>query len=423
MDSKKKCNLYFLSAFFLNLAVIEVSFPSLGIRGELFAEVGTNFLYHARYTGFWENLLKTDTGYLPLFPRLISLLVHGVFPDYWFPFIVNQMTFVVVSLAGALMNLDQFQCVFKNRWVTWFFSVLYCFHHDYDQFALVNIGYAFVPVVFFVYVKEFVKPAEGIDYTGLGIVGLAFLSKAAYLSFFPALMFAFYLSLKLKQKNLFWISSIGMLFLLVQLLMLLLHKQEGPKAQAAPLVQTFGVWLAYCGTMIAQTLFPVIKGARVLNLFLLILATAGTLWISLQLFFKNRVKAKVIIFSLMVLFGAAVILEKSFGIRFDGPGFGFASTKFFWDRGKLISHYAAFFLVVYLVLNSIEQKKYLQFLLPYIFIINFATLGNRIFYDRDLYKNEAQSFSHWKRDYPLTLQSEFCIPINPKGWKFCYPGK
>lgn len=423
MQRNNILNPFFISAFVLNLVIIELSFTSLGLRGELFAEVGTNFLYHARYSGFWENILKTDTGYLPLFPRLISLFVHYIFPDYWFPFIVNQITFIVVSLAGASLNLERFKIIFNNRWVTWFFSILYCFHHDYDQFSLVNISYAFVPLVLFVFAKELLKPSDFIDRPGLVIIGLAFLSKAAYLSFFPALLGAFVLAEKFKYKNLKWLSIIGMSCLVIQVAMLVVNRHEGPKTQEASLVQSFGVWLAYCGSMIHQTVFPIIKGAQLINIALWCLAVLSLLFIVWDICRKQSSLAKVIVFSSIVLIGSAVILDKSFGIVFDEPGFGFAGTRFYWDRGKLISHYASFFLVVYFVINSVELKKYFRFVLPYLFIINFSVLANRIFYDRDLYKTEIQSFSHWKRDYPLTLQNEFCIPINPKGWKFCHSGK
>lgn len=423
MNSKHNWNYFFLSAFLLNLAIIEVSFPSLGIRGELFAEVGTNFLYHARYSNLWENILKTDTGYLPLFPRIIAVFVHAFFPEYWFPFIVNQTTFVVVSLAGALLNLDRFKTVFNHRWATWFFSVLYCFHHDYDQFALVNISYAFVPAVFFVFARALLKSTDSLDGLGLAIIGLAFLSKAAYLSFFPALVATLLLGFKTKSRNLTLLSIFGIAFLLIQGVMLKLHMQEGPKSQATPMVEVLVGGIAYCASILNQTFFPIIKGALTLNAGLSILAIGVIVFIILQSRREQASEFQVALFSSIVLIGAALVLSKSFGIKFEDNLFGFASTRFLWDRGKLISHYASFFLVVYLVVNSVKLKKYLRYVLPYVFIINFSTLGNRIFFDRDPFKTDAQSYSHWKRDYNLTLKKEFCVPINPKGWEFCHPDK
>jgi len=418
MQKQLDVNPFFLSAFFLNLLIIEFSFPSLGIRGELFAEVGTNFLYHARYSSFWENILKSDCGYLPLFPRLISLVIHFLFPDYWFPFLVNQLTFVTVSLAGAMLNFERFHTVFNQRWLTWFFSVLYCFHHDYDQFALVNISYSFVPLVFFVFVQELLKPASSIDYLGLVILAIAFLSKAAYLAFFPALLASYLLGLKMKQKNLQWLSLAGMAFLIVQVLMLILNNHEGPKVEGASLAQSLVNSVAYSGAILHQTLFPVIKGASFINLVLWIVALILMGALAFEVGFK-----RVVFFASIVLACSSLILEKSFGIVFDEPGLGFASNRFYWHRGTLISHYAAFILVVYLVLYSERLKRYRPIAMIWVFIINFSVLGNRIFYDRDPFRKEVNSFSHWERDYPQTVQKDFCIPINPKGWKFCHSRK
>lgn len=418
MLNTKKWNLFFLTSFLLNLIIIEVSFPSLGLRGELFAEVGTNFLYHARYTGFFESLLKTDTGYLPLFPRLISMFVHGVFPDFWFSLIVSQVTFIGVSLAGALLNLERFQNIFNHRKLTWVLSILYCFHHDYDQFALVNISYAFVPLIFFILSALVLNPEKKVGLLGPCIIALVFLSKAAFLSFFPALLLVLLWGVKFKQKNSVVTSCVGILCLMIQVGMLMYHRNEGPSTQANSIVVSLENELGFCGTMIQQTLFPLIKDAHGINLLLFMIALAATLGLIFAIRWKPEVFRVALIF-ISVLIGATIILDKSFGVKFDEPGLGFASTRFYWDRGKLISHYAAFFLILYLVIHADKLKKYSKVLVGYVLLINFSVLGNRVFYDRDPYRYEEYSFSHWKKDYPLTLEKEFCVPINPKGWRFC----
>lgn len=203
-ESKKRCYAVFgvLTGMFLAIFYI---YDSSVILEPTYAEAVTNFMKFAREESFMTNLFLTDAGYLPLFPRLITLFFIKLlrFPA------AEALYFMQISASILCCMMWAFFCLypFKKylpltlRVVFCMMTMAVCFHAETLFFT--NFPYwGILPILLMLLsdMKEWTKAEFGLS-TGFGM--LICLSKGAYAVIFPFMLIYllfFYTELNKRQK-------------------------------------------------------------------------------------------------------------------------------------------------------------------------------------------------------------------------------
>ena len=211
-ESRKRCNAVFwvLSATFL--AVFYIYDSSVMIE-PTYAEAVTNFMKYAREEGFFRNLLITDAGYLPLFPRLITLFYIKVvrLPAADALYFMQMTACVICSMMWAFFCLYPFRKYMSLplRVVFCLLVMAVCFHQETLFFT--NFPYWGILLILLTLLSE-MKEWSKIQFGTLILLGALFcLSKGAYAVILPFMLLylCFFYTELTKRRKLFGLCMTG----------------------------------------------------------------------------------------------------------------------------------------------------------------------------------------------------------------------
>ncbi len=143
LNKFKNLNWYFLLSFLSIFVYIFFKYPTLSYHSELWAEQGTNYLYHAINSSFMVNLLATDAGYLVLIPRLIAYFAVKIFPIYYFPYLTNLFGLIFVSFTISFINSCKFRSLISSDCYRFVISLIlgYFLLPYHENLTYVNFSY------------------------------------------------------------------------------------------------------------------------------------------------------------------------------------------------------------------------------------------------------------------------------------------
>ena len=106
-NNKKLYGLVLLMIFFM----INVKVPIVSFHAEPYVETLSNFLIYGIRKSFMQNLLIPDAGYLPLFTRIIGLVIIKIFGFNlkWTVFLMQNIGVLLIASFSSLFVMDKFK--------------------------------------------------------------------------------------------------------------------------------------------------------------------------------------------------------------------------------------------------------------------------------------------------------------------------
>lgn len=186
IESKRQCFAVFGILTLMFMAMIYLLDSSIYLE-PTYAEAVTNFLKFAREEKFTDNLFITDAGYLPLLPRVITLLYVKVLriPSSYVLYFMQFTACLICSMIWAFFVLYPFRGIMKlpNRILWCILVMLTCFCEETLFFTNhAYWGIYFLLLMMIADLKEF----HGLSYICLTAFGaLVCLSKGTYAVILP----------------------------------------------------------------------------------------------------------------------------------------------------------------------------------------------------------------------------------------------
>lgn len=203
-ESKKQCYAVFAVLTGMFLAVFYIYDSSVMLE-PTYAEAVTNFMKFAREKSFTENLFLTDAGYLPLFPRLITLFFIKLlrFPAAEALYLMQMCACILCCMMWTFFCLYPFRkyMPLALRVVFCIITMAVCFHSETLFFT--NFPYWGILPILLILLSDMKAWNKAEFWMGTGFGMLICLSKGAYAVIFPFMLLYllfFYTELNRRQK-------------------------------------------------------------------------------------------------------------------------------------------------------------------------------------------------------------------------------
>lgn len=253
IESRGKCLAVFGVMTIMFMAVIYVLDSSIYLE-PTYAEAVTNFLRFAREEKFMANLLITDAGYLPLLPRLITLLFVKVLrvPAAYVLYFMQITACMLCSMVWSFFVLYPFEGVIRlpGRILWCVLVMLTCFYEETLFFT--NHAYWGIYLLLLLLVADLERFPRWI-YAGLLAVGaIICLSKGTYVVMLPLMMLCLFLfrkSVGRREKTFTWVIG-GAAFL--QLLYSFSGQGDGGSWIDTASMSQIGYWFRLIGRIFAE---------------------------------------------------------------------------------------------------------------------------------------------------------------------------
>lgn len=202
LSGKNTERVFWLTAIIIALQ-ITLKYTATVLSGEAYYEVPGVYLGNIFLNG-WNGILQDDAGYLPILPRIISILIIRVFNLVQFaPLIYALISVSVISLILSFITLNQFDSKMSLCARFTFSIILGCSQllvvHS-QMIFFINMAYFGSILLLFVYWLG--EDSESI-WPWMALSGLLVASKGTFLILIPVLFVPLLLSYKGKKKKLF----------------------------------------------------------------------------------------------------------------------------------------------------------------------------------------------------------------------------
>lgn len=404
--------LFFISFSLLYFYYI-LKYPTLSYKSEVWAEHGTNYLYHAYNSSLLTNLFKTDAGYLVWLPRIIALITSYISSPFYFIYITNFIGLAIISYCASFINRRNFKHLIPSDGNRFFLSLMmgvFLFPH-YENFTFINFSYyGFLFCLFLIFMKkEYLPRKEFLVYSVLN--ALFVISKSQFIAFLPVFLVAMWCHFKKGERKsaLFFLPSI--ITLLIQIVSILLFSQRyvlsktaiggGPSSVISQMAKGFFIWTQGYAVNFEFLKFPVL--------------TNSVSWLVIIFYFfwlyRKYSKGQMplthfllpIVFNLVAL-GYVLISTMR---HFLNDGFGFDVVYFSFGRASFLV-YPLMWVSAFIVFSNYKKRK-----IPLVFLVYVAIFvhpSNLTIGDDSYYRTIS---SNWERYHVLADEKKFLIPINP----------
>ena len=210
-EDRSKCLAAFCIMTVMFMAIIYLLDSSIYLQ-PTYAEAVTNFLQYAKDKKFTDNLLITDAGYLPLLPRLITLLFVKVMriPNIYALYFMQITACLLCGMIWSFFVLYPFRRLMKlpNRILWCILVMLTCFCEETLFFTNhAYWGIYFILLMLLADSKEF----HGWVYAGLTVFGAIFcLSKGTYAVVLPlAILVMFFMHRSMDRRERIFMCVVG----------------------------------------------------------------------------------------------------------------------------------------------------------------------------------------------------------------------
>lgn len=400
--------------------------PSEGYSAELWAEMGTNYLRYGMSDGFWSNIVRTDAGYLVLYPRLIAFLLSLSDWGVWnFPLlaqIVAHLSIAFFSAAVIFSKINPMQATVSFRLLL---ALVIGLYPGYELRTYVNFTYLAFPLITFSLFWDLRFFGKVMRWPLLLLVIILIASKGLFIIFLP--LFVLRLTWDIRQ----WRGAANILFsglvvmvLLWQLQVMLGNNTKVNTLSQFSLLHFLSEWLPYYFHLFSA-LF--VRKPPVFIAFLLSLIVV--FWVGVRFWKIVRVTG---LFSEQSLFLATLLFLGS-GMLFINyvvslkEEFILPISVKFWDVGapQMNRQYVGINLTVIILLLVLVQfsRHWLRQIVPLLVLLLAVRCEYFAFGKADLYARPEDSFSDWVAFRNSLQQPLSFIPVNPYPWYLINGGK
>ena len=191
-ENRKVCNLIQIILLISYVAVSYI-YSSIFFFEPVWAEAVTNFMHNALNKSVLENLVISDAGYLPLFQRLISIIIIKVFhiKAYYALYIMQILSYVISGYVLSFLVKIQFKSYMplRYRYIMYLIFIMQMTTNYTGAFInFINYG-IIVILMYFLVDSDAWSKWEFICICGFSC--LSCMSKGQYVIIFPFMMLCF----------------------------------------------------------------------------------------------------------------------------------------------------------------------------------------------------------------------------------------
>ncbi len=428
-EEKNNKKLYIVTVL-LVYTLISVKAPTLTFKAEPFAEQIFNFLDNGRNLSFWKNLYTMDAGYLPLFQRIVGLLIIKTRLNVRIvSFLMSNISILIIGLMVSVFTLNNYRKYGERSYrflMSLIFGVFNILSASYiETHVFIDFGYMNLFLLFFITLLDFEKIKRSKFISLMGLVFLLSLSKPQTIILLPLCIILLILLKKIIQKReKIFIVTISLASLIqtiyIYMNMRIWIKGDEPKVT---ILKIFNVGTHQVVQQFINLFYPGMAEPNqdIFNmnmLFLILLILLIT--ICLFLFYKNKDKDSLLLLVLLgIIFGSSYfnVITR----MWDGEDV--------WTQmlGARNNRYAALikisFILIFLLLPTcikkldiLKKRKFslykLKFNYFFSFVVFFLTVRYSPKITNDIYRYD-DIFSDWKIYSKFYETGEYTIPIEP----------
>ena len=424
----------FFLALLCILGVNLFLYPTSFFKAEMWAEAGTNYFYHAHYSGFIQNLIQDDYGYLPWLPRLISNMVEQLHvPLRYLPQVYQGISIIFVSLCCALPALPFFRFVVASDFLRFLLAFSLALNFDYDLHMYINMTYyAAVPLTLFLFfpdqIAEALQRKRRVWSVALGLFGLLIMaSKALFIVMAPLFAILWLRAVWQKNRVQITLTTLTLLGAVIQVLGIAYHAMHKVlPTEHLPL-----------RTLLKSTLFNTVGlfyYAAIGNLLRTDLAVPAALFLVSTLLllvysafytYKKQDGRRLwwLICALVTaVLSSAMVTLNSFSISMPhrlALDFDYMSKRAWFIAVVPVYFFVAWQFLIWLQRKTENKTQFKKLTLQFLAVAVFVA-SNGPFHEsqrRDVGWPEV-GYSQWATFAPLMAESpdHYCVPLNPFLW-------
>ena len=188
-DEERNSRKIYMTTVLLIYLVVASRAPFLTFRVEPFAEQIFNFLYNARTYGIIKNLTLMEGGYLPLFHRIIALLIVKLgFNAKITVYLMSNVAVLVVGMMASVFTLKAYRKygdVFYRFVVCMVFGAFGISSTYIETHTFITMAYLNIVLLFYISLLDFKKMKRSRYILLMVLVFLLTLSKFLYVVLLP----------------------------------------------------------------------------------------------------------------------------------------------------------------------------------------------------------------------------------------------
>ena len=188
-DEERNSRKIYMTTVLLIYLVVASRAPVLTFRVEPFAEQIFNFLYNARTYGIIKNLTLMEGGYLPLFHRIIALLIVKLgFNAKITVYLMSNVAVLVVGMMVSVFTLKAYRKygdVFYRFVVCMVFGAFGISSTYIETHTFITMAYLNIVLLFYISLLDFKKMKRSRYILLMVLVFLLTLSKFLYVVLLP----------------------------------------------------------------------------------------------------------------------------------------------------------------------------------------------------------------------------------------------
>ncbi len=423
-------NWYWIISFIIAAILLIVRFPSINHHPEMWLENASNFFRVAWNFSFIDGLFTPDAGYLPLLPRLISLVTVKIGIIKYYPHVVQWAAVLFLSFFYSFFNWRNFKALIPADGVRFFISLLLgiFLFQDGEYVLFLNFAYSgFIFILLLLFVNT--EKLSYSQYSALIILAaLLILSKAYFISFIPLSFLAGAYFLQKKRWKDFIVSIILFFAAVLQAYATTVLKESAVQIDPIKKITLHDVLF----TLIPDNVFYFIQlythvgvvdyqgfgwYSNVIGLILFVLLFGFSVFSFF--YFKKQRSAPVFFWATNIL--AFVYLSMTVYVNHSdflfSDNYQLAQWSVFFEFSHIRHFYIPYVLVllasVVLVTRPIKYRL-LQILVIVGVMCSLYFYGSYDVVDR--YTEDKNSLSQWEYYYPLLQNDAYCIPVNHEAW-------
>lgn len=443
-NKSKSYKYLYLVTIFLIYSLVSIKAPVLTFKAEPYAEQIFNFLYNGKKYGFFQNLFIMDAGYLPLFQRLIGLVIIKFVHNTKFSVILmSNVAVLYVAMIVSVFTLENYK-KYGSRIYRFLISlVLGVFNLvPYgESHSFINFGYMNIILLFYISLLDLKKLKKKNFIAIMVLTFLLCLSKSHTIVLLPicVIILIIFWKFLIKREKIF--LSVINFASLIQIIYM--HKNINVWKSEEGLNKIVPLDIIDIGThQVVQQFINLFstaieKNQNILNynLMFLILLTIFIFFL-FYLFKKSKSKENVILIILMsIIFGTSYINVIS--NIWNGTDLWNTTLESINSRHSIlikISYILIFVLLPFCIkkldlINLKKKKKYFQndkYKIISLIVLLFLTIRYSPKTNNDIYRYD-KIFSDWRIYSKFYDSSSFVIPVEPyimhENQKMYYVGK
>ena len=188
-DEERNSRKIYMTTVLMIYLVVASRAPFLTFRVEPFAEQIFNFLYNARTYGIIKNLTLMEGGYLPLFHRIIALLIVKLgFNAKITVYLMSNVAVLVVGMMASVFTLKAYRKygdVFYRFVVCMVFGAFGISSTYIETHTFITMAYLNIVLLFYISLLDFKKMKRSRYILLMVLVFLLTLSKFLYVVLLP----------------------------------------------------------------------------------------------------------------------------------------------------------------------------------------------------------------------------------------------